>query len=113
MALLTVFILQICHSKYKHVHALVKQYYLRKHKQITQETLNVNMYFYHSAAQQLQTNKGNTNAHEILLGLDPMGPIATKLTCEEKVCFPLSTIRNSELPWKSELRSGPVSLGTP
>lgn len=61
----------------------------------------------------VQTKVGNTNKHEILLGPNPMAPIATKLTCEEKVCYLLSTMSNNEVRWKSELRSGPVSLGLP
>jgi hypothetical protein len=51
-----------------------------------------------------QTNVGNTN---------PMAPITKKLTCKENVCYPLSTTSKNELPWKSELRYGPVGLDPP
>jgi hypothetical protein len=61
----------------------------------------------------VQTNVGNTDTHEILLGPNQTAPISTKVTCEEKVCYPLSTMSSNELPWKSELRCGPVILGPP
>jgi hypothetical protein len=55
----------------------------------------------------VQTNVGNTNTHEIL---NPIAPIAMKLTCEEKGCYPLSTMSNNELSWKSELREPRPSM---